>query len=258
MPSSHQAVSPGDRRLTVSIIMPVMDETASLRETVGIVMDECGPDVHEIICVTSKFTKPESIAVCEELAARWPNIVWQRQQTKPYLGGALQDAFSWATGSHTLLMASDLETPPHTAKPMIEEARKGWDIVATTRWNKGGGFKGYNPIKLVANWIFQKAIGAIYHTNLTDLTYGYRIWRTELLRGHDWEEVRHPFLLECLLRPLLRGATSTELPVFWEPRVEGESHNPFFRNFVYFRIAFKLRFGAKRKLAAQPVAEVNQ
>jgi hypothetical protein len=185
-------------------------------------------------------------------------MVWTRQQEKPYLGGALQDAFAWATGSHVLLMASDLETPPHDARKMIEEARKGWGIVATTRWSKGGSFgKGYNPVKYVANWIFQRVIGALYRTNLTDLTYGYRIWRTELLRNQRWEELRHPFLLECLLRPLRRGATATEIPVFWEPRKEGESHNPFWRNFLYFRIALKLRFSARGQSKAQDISEVN-
>ena len=243
--------------LKVSIIMPVMDETVSLRETVEIVMDECAGDVHEIICVTSRFTAKESIAVCEELAARWPDAVWMREQTKPYLGGALQDAFAWASGSHVLLMASDLETPPHDAKSIIAKAREGWDIVATTRWAEGGGFQGYNPVKYVANWIFQKSIGMLYRTKLTDLTYGYRIWRTELLRNHEWEELRHPFLLECLLRPLRLGASATELPVFWIPRKEGESHNPFWRNFLYFRIAFKLRFGPRPNPGDHNMREAN-
>ena len=67
----------------------------------------------------------------------------------------------------------------------------------------------------------------------------------------------HPFLLECLLRPLLRGATSTELPVFWEPRKEGESHNPFWRNFLYFRIAFRLRLQRGRRLSTQPAVEIH-
>jgi len=248
----------GEIPLRVSIIMPVMDETVSLRETVQIVMDENAPDIHEIICVVSKFTTKEALAVCHELETAYPGISWTRQQEKPYLGGALQDAFSWATGSHILLMASDLETPPHDAKPMIAEAKKGWGIVATTRWRKGGGFSGYNPVKLIANWIFQKGIGALYSTNLSDLTFGYRIWRADLLRDQPWQELRHPFLLECLLRPLLRGATSTELPVFWEPRKEGESHNPFWRNFLYFRIAFQLRLQKGRKVSAQPMAAVHR
>lgn len=244
-------------RLRVSVIMPVMDETISLRDTIEIVMRECADDVHEIICVTSKFTSEESTKVCEELVARWPQTVWMRQQTKPHLGGALQDAFSWATGSHILLMASDLETPPHNAKDIIAKAREGWDIVATTRWSQQGGFEGYNPVKFIANWTFQKAISLLYRTKLTDLTFGYRIWRTELLRNHKWEELRHPFLLECLLRPLRLNASSTEIPVFWKPRIEGVSHNPFWRNFLYFRIAFKLRFNQPRRAAGPKITRVN-
>jgi glycosyltransferase involved in cell wall biosynthesis len=245
--------------LCVSIIMPVMDETVSLRETIDIVMHENRPeDIHEIICVVSELTKPESLAVCKQLEATYPQIVWTRQQVKPYLGGALQDAFGWASGTHIMLMASDLETDPHAAKPLIEEARRGWDIVATTRWKKGGGFDGYNPVKLVANWLFQKTISLLYRTGLTDLTFGYRIWRTATLRGFQWEELRHPFLLECLLRPLLRGAQAKEISVKWEARKEGESHNSFWRNFLYFRIALKLRFQGRSRIAAQPAAEINE
>ncbi len=229
--------------IRVSVIMPVMDETTSLRETVRVVMEENASDIHEIICIVSKFSTPPALAVCEELAAAYPGICVVRQQAKPYLGGALQDAFAWSTGTHVLLMASDLETDPRTARPMIDKAREGWDIVATTRWRGSGGFEGYNPLKFVLNKIFQKVVGGMFETSLTDLTFGYRIWKTETLRGHDWKELRHPFLLECLLRPLQRGASSTEIPVFWKARVEGESHNPFWRNFLYFRIAFALRFG---------------
>lgn len=242
---------------SVSVIMPVMDETDSLRETVEIVMNENGPSIHEIICVTSKFSTEKALAVCHELANRWPGIVLVRQQERRYLGGALQDAYEWATGSHILLMASDLETPPHAAKDLIGEARKGWDIVATTRWRGSGGFRGYNPVKYVLNWIFQKIMRFLYHTTLTDLTFGYRIYRTEALRNHQWRELRHPFLLECILRPLLRGATATEIPVFWEPRREGESHNPFWRNFLYFRIALELRRAASGKTPPSAAVGVN-
>ncbi len=246
-------------RVSVSVIMPVMDETVSLRETVRIVMDENpAGEIHEMICVVSRLTAPESLAVCKELEAEWPGIVWTRQQERPYLGGALQDAFQWATGTHILLMSSDLETEPRAARTLIAEARKGWDIVATTRWTQGGGFDGYNPVKLAANWVFQRVIGILYRTSLTDLTFGYRIWRTEMLRGQAWQELRHPFLLECLLRPLQQGATATEIPVRWRARQEGESHNPFWRTFLYFRIALQLRFQSQNKLAAQPVAEVNR
>lgn len=252
--SSRQSARP----IAVSILVPLMDETVSLSETVHSVMNENGSDIHEVICVVSKFTTREALAVASELENEYPGIVFTRCQERPFLGGALQDAFAWSTGSHILLMASDLETDPKAVRPLIATARQGWDIVATTRWNKGGSFAGYNPVKFVANWIFQKAIGALYRTSLTDLTFGYRIWRAEFLRNHEWTELRHPFLLECLLRPLLRGARATEIPVHWVPRKEGESHNPFWRNFLYFRIAFKLRFERRHALPVRGVAEANR
>lgn len=213
--------------------------------------------IHEVLCVTSKFTTTSALAVCNELAERWPERVLVRRQQRPYLGGALQDAYEWASGTHILLMASDLETPPHTVKELICEAMNGWDIVATTRWTATGGFSGYNPVKFVLNWMFQKIIGTLYRTRLTDLTYGYRIYRAEILKNHTWRELRHPFLLECLLRPLLAGATASEIPVFWEARREGESHNTFWRNFLYFRIAFALRFRFSGKVASGAPARVN-
>jgi hypothetical protein len=59
-----------------------------------------------------------------------------------------------------------------------------------------------------------------------------------------------------LLRPLLRGATATEIPVRWEARREGESHNPFWRNFLYFRIALRLRLGAG-DTTPEPALRIN-
>jgi glycosyltransferase involved in cell wall biosynthesis len=237
--------------LGVSIIMPVMDETVSLRKTVEIVVADNPDDISELICVTSRFSTPEALAACRELTQRWPGLVKMRQQTRPYLGGALQDAFEWASAPYTLLMASDLETDPYTVKQMIAEARKGWDIVATTRWSGGGTFNGYNPVKYICNWVFQKIIGAMYGSSLSDFTYGYRIYRTELLQNQPWQELRHPFLLECVLRPLRLGATATEVPVHWVARQEGESHNPFWRNFLYLRTALRVRFGRPSSRLAQ-------
>lgn len=240
--SLHTNTSVG---LGVSIIVPVMDETVSLRKTVEIVLGENANDIAEILCITSRFSTPEALAVCQELSEQWPGIVKARQQVRPFLGGALQDAFDWASGPYTLLMASDLETDPYTVKQLIAEARKGWDIVATTRWQQGGTFDGYNPVKYVLNWAFQKVVGLMYGTNLSDLTYGFRIYRTEVLRGLTWQEFRHPYLLECVLRPLRQGATATEIPVHWIARQEGESHNPFWRNFLYLRTALKVRFSPR-------------
>ncbi len=77
-------------------------------------MDENRPEIHEIICVVSKFTTKEALAVCHELEATYPGVSWTRQQEKPYLGGALNQTLSRGPRApHTFCCGkSDLETPP--------------------------------------------------------------------------------------------------------------------------------------------------
>ena len=74
------------------------------------------------------------------------------------------------------------------------------------------------------------------------MTYAYRIMPTELIQNIKWEELRHPFLLETLLKPLVLGVKIKEIPAKWEARSEGESQNTFIRTFEYLRIAFKTRY----------------
>jgi glycosyltransferase involved in cell wall biosynthesis len=238
--------------MQVSIILPVVDETESLRETVRILLAENRPNISEILIVMGKITKPEARAVAEALVREHPGLIVAKDQKKPFLGGAMQDAFEWAQGTHLLMMASDLETDPHDVKHMLAEAKAGeWDIVTMSRWTgeKGNsGFKGYNPVKLLANWAFQKSFGLLYGTQLSDLTYGFRVFKLDWVKKIRWEELRHPFLLETMLKPLRLGAKVKEMPTTWKARVEGESHNPFWRNFLYFRIALKTRFRTEEEL----------
>jgi glycosyltransferase involved in cell wall biosynthesis len=234
--------------MRVSVILPVIDETVSLRKTVEILLAENRPDIFEILVVGCKLTTPEAVSVAEGFVQAHTGLVQFRYQKRPFLGGAMRDAFEWAQGTHILMMASDLETDPATVKDLIGKAKEGYDVVTATRWTQGEGFEGYNPLKYLLNWIFQKSFGIFYGTELSDLTYGFRIFRADLLKKIAWEELRHPFLLETILKPLRLGAKVAEIPTSWHARIEGESHNSFWRNFVYFRIALKTRFKSKDQL----------
>src|ERR1700730_5859959 len=120
--------------LTVSVILPVVDEVHSLRQTVEILLAENADSICEILIVICKLTTPGAIAECDVLRTEDPDAIVVRAQTRPFLGGAMQDAFDWANGSHILMMASDLETDPATARHFVARAAEGWDIVTANRW----------------------------------------------------------------------------------------------------------------------------
>jgi len=124
--------------------------------------------------------------------------------------------------------------------------RAGIDNARATR--RGGRFEGYSKVKLAANWVFQRAFAVLFGTVLTDMTYGYRLFPTKVVQSIKWEELRHPFLFETVVKPLRLGVEVVEIPSVWKARTEGRSSNTFMRNFEYFRTGVKVRFAPRNSL----------
>ena len=181
--------------ISVSVILPVMDETVSLKETIRILLEENSRAISEIIIVVCKRTTPESIAVCETLQREQPDLVKILWQKLPFLGGAIRDCFDSATGSHVLMMASDLETDPRTVKDLITTAEQGFDIVTATRWTQKDAFHGYDPLKYRLNWVFQQIIRVLYGTRPVRLDSCLQDFQDVVGQEHSLGGIKTPFSL---------------------------------------------------------------
>jgi len=233
----------------VSVILPVINETFSLIKTVNIILNLSKKDILEIIIVVDKKTTTKSIEIINTLILQKDKLIILHLQKMPFIGGAMQEAFNLARGSHVIMMASDLETDPNLIPLLIEKSKIFPDnIITVTRWKSGGGFKNYSKIKLFANWIFQKIFSLLYWTNLSDMTYAFRIYPINIVRKINWQELKHPFLFETIIKPLRIGVKVIEIPGIWKARTEGVSQNTFLRNFEYFKIGIKVRFLLKSKI----------
>lgn len=231
----------------VSILLPTLNETFSFIKTVEIILNECNPeDIGEFIAIVCEKTSQESLASIEKAKVFSESRgvpVKVLYQTVPFAGGAIQSGMMAARSSHTIMMASDLETDPHCVKKFIEMGKLyPNDMITASRWLKGGGFEGYNKTKYVLNWIFQKVFSVFYGVRLTDMTFGYRLAPTKLFQLISWEELKHPFFLEACLKPIRLSVKIHEIPAFCAAREEGESQNTLLQTFKYLRIAFKARF----------------
>ncbi len=237
MENSHQFDS-------VSILLPVMNETTSLLSTVRIISEEClAKDIKEFILIVCAKTTQESMKICEDWVKENPQQFILCQQALPGLGGALRGAFEIARGSHTLMMASDMETDPTDVKKLIEEAKKNPShIITANRWKKGGSFSGYGFEQVLLNYIFQNYLRLLYQTHLSDMTFGFRIFPTSLIQLISWEELSHPFLLETVLKPLRLGVPILEIASQWKVRREGISQNSLRTKLQYVRASLRYRF----------------
>ena len=237
-------------KLKVSVILPVINETFSLQKTVEIIIQNSKEYISEIIIVVSKDkTTDDSLRLINHLeTSKYPNLIKTHFQTLPFIGGAIQKGFEMSTGTHIIMMASDLETNPNDVKSLINLSKLNQSsIITANRWIKGGSFKKYNIIKFYLNFLFQLMLKCLFLTKLSDMTYGFRIFPSNLVKEIKWQELKHPFLLETILKPLLMKVNIIEIPSKWEARLEGTSQNSFIENFRYIKTALNIRLFWKKK-----------
>jgi len=228
---------------SVSVLIPVINETVSLQQTIRTTESHSAGDIQSYVLLVCDRTTPESMAICHAYCQQQPNRFTLLHQTRPFVGGAIRDAFDGLQSTHVIMMASDLETDPNDVPRMIALATAHPNaIITASRWLKKGAFTGYQPVKWVCNYLFQLLFRWLYRTHLTDMTFGYRLFPTALVQAIEWKEVRHPFFLETIVKPLRLGVEVLEVSSLWVPRIEGDSQNSFFRNFLYFKVGILTRF----------------
>ena len=128
-------------KLKVSVILPVINETFSLQKTVEIIIQNSKEDISEIIIVVSKDkTTDDSLRLINHLeTSKYSNLIKTHFQTLPFIGGAIQKGFEMSTGTHIIMMASDLETDPNDVKSLINLSKLNQSsIITANRWIKGG------------------------------------------------------------------------------------------------------------------------
>ena len=233
----------------ISVILPVIDERISLVKTIDILLKENKKYIIKIYFVLhKKKTKINSKYLCRKYVNQNERLFSIIYQKKPYLGGAMQDAFKLVTTSHCLMMSSDLETDPYSVKKMINILKKNPNkIITASRWLDNNQFSGYGYAKIISNYLFQKIFSLLYGVNCTDLTFGFRIFPTNLIKIIKWEMLNHSFLFETIIKPIRLGTKIIEVKSSWTKRIEGYTNNVFTNYLWYIYIGIKVRLQSKNK-----------
>ena len=231
--------------MKISVIVTVYSETDLLTQSVEHLRRQLEPWPYEILIVVHPKSSAECLALCDRLG-RDSDIRIIVQGPRSGIGWAYREAIPHLTGTHALMMNGDLETNPDDAAAIVRKAvETGADIVCASRWLRGGGFSGYDPLKLVLNYGYNLIFRTLYGTSIHDLTFGYKLIRADLLRRVNWEYGTHEFCAEVLLKPLRLGCTAVELPTRWVKRQGGDSKMTFMRNFRFVSAAWRILWQPK-------------
>ena len=232
------------------VIVLAFNETSSLVSTIDELVSITPIDQVRITISTSHKATELCQMTAENLASKNSNVAVYYQQ-QPYVAAAVMEAVAKVESDFTIYMSADNETPANLVPLLLQEIETSRaDIVSTSRWIAGGSFTEYGRIKYLLSLSAQVLCKIIYISKLTEFTYGFRIYRTQVFNAMVFKEKKHPFFLESLLVPLKLGYRIIEIPVRWVPRSEGESVVTISTLISYLRPIFRIRFTPRASLTA--------
>jgi dolichol-phosphate mannosyltransferase len=246
-------VNYGDTKILLSVVVPAYNEKDSLIYNVRQALKN--KEVFEVIIIVAAGAAQETLRICQELSVTENRVVYYIQKQNPGLGYALREAFELVRGTHVQILYADCESDPEAIPAFIHKAREtGADMVVGSRWMPGGKVYHYPPVRYFFNRAYQQFFRILFHTHVHDLTFGYNLIKTSVLRNILWQGKKHEIATEMVLKALKLGCHLEEIPVVWRRRNEGKSKLVLMRYLYYPFMAISIFIRPKRFLcsAVQP------
>src|SRR3972149_2249217 len=98
-------------------------------------------------------------------------------------GAAIRLGFEKATGDLIVMMDADGSHDPKEISRLLEPVLDGYDVAKGSRMLPGGGSDDFTLFRKFGNKIFVNLVNLMYGARYTDLCYGYRAFKREVLEN---------------------------------------------------------------------------
>lgn len=219
--ASSEPKPPVRREVAVSVVVPVFNEEASLRELHGrlrAVLDALG-EPSEVVYVDDGSTD-SSRDVLEELGRNDADLIFVELAHNAGQHGAVLAGFQVSRGRIVVTIDADLQNPPEEIPKLLAKMAEGYDVVGGVRQRRQDSWPRLAASRLV------RALSA--RTGQTALDYGcmLRAYRREVVqRVLRWRE--HSLFIPALAERFTKRVA--DVPVAHDERHFGRSRYGVFR-----------------------------
>lgn len=209
----------------LSVLMPVYNESRTLRTIVDRVLKSPVEMEIELVCVNDGSTD-HSLEILQELAATDDRIVVVDQPRNMGKGRAIRTAIGQMTGDIAIVQDADLEYDPSEYPRLVAPIR---DNVADAVY--GSRFAASEARRVLFFWhafgnrILTTLSNMANDLNLTDMETCYKAVRADLLKRLRFTTDRFGFEPEITARLAQWGARIYEVPISYNGRTYAEGKN---------------------------------
>jgi len=202
--------------LKISIIMPVFNEMATLKEIIRRVEDL---DLDKEIILVDDCSTDNSWEILQEYKEK-PGFKIFKHDINRGKGAALRTAFKEASGDIVAIQDADLEYDPKDILKLIQPILDGFaDVVYGSRFLGGGG-----PVRvhlfwhMIGNRVITMLSNMCTNLNLTDVETCYKAFKKEHLDKLNLSAERFAIELELTQKLSKNRARFYEIPISYHGR----------------------------------------
>ena len=216
----------------LSVLMPVYNESRTLRTIVGRVLSSASPLPLELICIDD-CSQDNSWEILQSLAAADSRIRIFRHSQNAGKAAAIHTAISHVTGDIVLIQDADLEYDPRDIPVLLAPILEGKaDAVFGSRF----AFSGQRRVLLfwhaVANRILTLLTNMFLDLNLSDMETCYKAVRADILAQTPLKARRFGIEPEITARLAQWGIRIYEVPISYHGRTAAEGKKIGFKDAV--------------------------
>lgn len=179
------------------------------------------------------------------------------------VAGALRTGFARAADGPVLVVMADLSDDLTQVDRMLALYRQGYDLVAGTRYSRGGRMIGGPAFKKALSRFAGRSLHFLRGLPTSDATNAFKLYDGAMLQTLELES-QHGFeiSLEITVKAFLNGYRIVEIPTTWRDRSAGESRFRLWhwlpRYLKWYFYAFRPRRTALWKRQPRERADLNQ